>query len=255
MSQAFAEYANVNVQKVAAGLGWQWVQQGFQLFLRSPLQWIIMSLVLMGAMYLLSWLPYIGTPLIYLLSPIPVAGMMVACRHLESGREINLNYLLWGFREGATQLVTLGGVFVIAQILIGALVNNLAGPDGQQIILSGAIPDPKTIPAETANRLFSAMLVGMMLMVPVALMLWFAPTLVVLEGVSAKRAMLLSLRGCLANVLPTMFYGFVMLLLLMLVVISLGFGVFVWLPVAVASTYRSYADIYSRADPEPSADA
>lgn len=234
----------MNVQRVAPGRGWHWVQEGFQLFLRKPLQWIIMSLVLMGAMYLLSLLPYIGIPLIYLLSPIPVAGMMMACRHLEGGREISVNYLLWGFREGATQLVTLGGVFVIAQILIGALVNNLAGPEAQQLIMSGAMLDPKAVPVETANRLFSAMVVGIMLMVPVALMLWYAPTLVVLDGVPATRAMMLSLRGCLANVIPTLFYGFAMLLLLMLVVISLGFGVFVWLPVAVASTYRSYVEIF-----------
>lgn len=210
-----------------------------------------MSLVLMGAMYLLSLLPYVGLPLIYLLSPIPIAGMMMACRHLEQGRELSVNFLLWGFRDGATQLVTLGGVFVVAQIVIGALVNNLAGPDAQQLITSGAMLDPKTVPAETANRLFSAMMVGMMLMVPVALMLWFAPTLVVLNGVPATRAMMLSLRGCLANVLPTMFYGFAMMLLLMLVVISLGFGVFVWLPVAVASTYRSYCEIFAGEEAPP----
>lgn len=239
----------MNVQKVAPGRGWQWVQEGFQLFLRSPLQWIIMSLVLTGVMYLLSRLPYVGVPLIYLLSPIPVAGMMVACRHLEAGRELSVNYLLWGFREGAAHLVTLGGVFVVAQILIGALVTSLAGPEAQQLILSGAVLDPKSVPLEAANRLFSAMMVGMMFMVPVALMLWYAPALVVLDGVPATRAMMLSLRACLANVLPTLFYSFAMLLLLMLVVISLGFGVFVWLPVAIASTYRSYTEIFVRDAP------
>lgn len=239
----------MNVRKVTPGRGWQWVQEGFQLFLRSPMQWIIMSLVLAGVMFVLSRLPYVGVPLIYLLSPVPVAGMMVACRHLESGREVSVNYLLWGFREGAVHLVTLGGVFVVAQILIGALVSNLAGPEAQQLILSGAVLDPKAVSLETANRLFSAMMVGMMLMVPVALMLWFAPVLVVLDGVPATRAMVLSLRGCLANVLPTMFYGFAMMLLLMLVMISLGFGVFVWLPVAVASTYRSYTEIFAREEP------
>lgn len=246
----------MNVQKVAPGRGWHWVQEGFALFLRSPLQWVLMSLLLVGAMYLLSLIPYVGIPLIYLLSPIPVAGMMVACRHLESGREINLNYLLWGLRDGAAQLVTLGGVFVIAQILIGALVNNLAGPEAQQLMLSGTMPDPKSVSAEAANRLFSAMMVGMMLMVPIALMLWFAPTLVILEGVPAPRAMMLSLRGCLANVMPTMFYGFVMMLLLVLVVISLGSAVFVWLPVAIASTYRSYSDVFlppPRQDPDVAA--
>ncbi|MBM3395248.1 MAG: hypothetical protein FJY37_11545 [Betaproteobacteria bacterium] len=237
----------MNVQKVALGRGWQWVQDGFQIFMRSPLQWIIMSLVIMGAMYLLGMIPLLGMPLICLLSPLAIAGMMAAARALDNGREINVNYLLWGFREGGSRLVFLGGVFFVAQLVIGAIVTNLAGPDATQLMSSGTMIDPKTITPEQANRLFTAMAVGMMLMVPVALMLWFAPALVVMDGVSAPQALMLSLRGCLANVIPTMIFGSAMMLLMMLVIISLGFGVFIWLPVAVTATYRSYVEVFGKA--------
>ena len=209
-----------------------------------------MSLALMGAMYLISLIPYAGTPLVYLLSPIPIAGMMAGCRDLEQGRELSINHLLSGLRDGATHLVTLGGVFVVAQIVIGAIVGGMAGNDWQQIMTSGGVFDPKAVSPELANRLSGAMAVGSMLMVPVTLLLWFAPTLVILDGMPAGRAMLLSLRACLVNVVPTMLYGAAMMLLLLLVFLSLGFGIFVWLPVAVASTYRSYTDIFLR-DEEP----
>lgn len=234
----------MTVNKVPPLRGWAWVQDGFRLFLRNPLTWIVMGLVLMGAMYLLSRIPYLGTPLVYLLSPLPIAGMMAGCRDLEHGAPLSINHLLSGFRDGASDLVTLGGVFVIAQILIGAIVSNMAGSDWQELMRSGTIFDPTAVSPEMANRLSAAMIVGMMLMVPVALLLWFSPALVILDGVPAGRAMVLSLRGCLANVMPTLIYGLAMMLLLILVALTLGFGMFVWLPLAVTSAYRSYREIY-----------
>ena len=245
----------MTVNKMPPARGWAWIQDAFRLFLRDPLKWVIMGIVLIGAMYLLSRIPFLGGPLVYLLSPIPIAGMMAGCRDLELGRNLSINHLLSGFRDGATSLVTLGGVFVVAQILIGAIVSNLAGGDWEQMMRSGALLDPAAITPEMANRLSAAMLVGMMLMVPVALLLWFSPALVILDGVPAGRAMVLSLQGCLANVIPTMIYGLAMMLLLSLVALTLGFGMFVWLPLAVISTYRSYREIYvmdAQAANEPS---
>ncbi len=234
----------MNIKKVPPIRGWIWIKEGFRLFLRNPLMWVVMGLVLTGVMYLLSRIPYFGTPLAYLLSPIPIAGMIAGCRDLEAGRELRINHLLSGFRDGATHLVTLGGVFVIAQILIGAIVSNMAGSDWEEMMRSGAIFDPKAVSPDMANRLSGAMIVGIMLMVPVALLLWFSPALVILDGAPAGRAMVLSLQGCLANVIPTLVYGLAMMLLLMLVALTLGFGMFVWLPLAVISTYRSYREIY-----------
>ncbi len=214
-----------------------------------------MSLALMGVMYLLSLIPYLGGPLVYLLSPIPVAGMMAGCRDLELGRELRVNYLLSGFRDGASDLVTLGGMFVIAQILIGAIFSNMAGAEWQELMKSGAAFDPKAVSPEVANRVLGAVAVGTMLLVPVSLLLWFAPTLVILDGIPAGRAMVMSLRGCLTNVVPTLIYSTAMMLLLMLVLLTLGFGIFVWLPLAIASTYRSYRDIFESQEPQPEAPA
>lgn len=234
----------MNMRRVGALRGWHWVQEGFRLFVRNPSMWIVMSLVLMGVMFVLGLIPIVGKPLVYLLSPLLTAGMMVACRDLEAGRELSVNYLLSGFRDGAGDLVTLGGAFLVAVILIRAVVNNLAGADWQTMIESGAALNHNTIPPEVATRVVGAMAVGAMLIVPVALLLWYAPTLVILDGMPAGRAMVVSLQACLSNLFPMLVYSVAMSILFLLVMLTLGFGIFLWLPLAIASSYRSYRDIF-----------
>jgi uncharacterized membrane protein len=49
---------------------------------------------------------------------------------------------------------------------------------------------------------------------------------------------------------PFIVYGFVMLVLAIVAVIPLGLGMFVWLPLAIASTYAAYRQIYTE-EPAP----
>lgn len=243
----------MTIRRVGALRGWRWIQEGFRLFLRNPLLWIVMCLVLMGVMYVVGHIPVLGRPLIYLLSPIPIAGMMAACRDQEQGHDLSINHLLTGFRDGAGDLVTLGGLFLVAEILIGSVVANLAGADWQELVNASTALNPKPVSPEVAGRVISAMTVGAMLIVPVALLLWYAPTLVVLDGLSVRQAMTMSLQACLRNMLPTLVYSAAMSALFLLVILTLGFGVFLWLPLAITSTYRGYRDIFDA--PAPAAQA
>jgi uncharacterized membrane protein len=60
-------------------------------------------------------------------------------------------------------------------------------------------------------------------------------------------AMKASFAGCLKNIVPFLLYGVVMLVLCFVAAIPLGLGFLVLGPVAVASMYKGYRDIFAAA--------
>jgi uncharacterized membrane protein len=92
-----------------------------------------------------------------------------------------------------------------------------------------------------------AWLVAMALSIPIYMALWFAPALVVLRGLAPVAAVKESFFGCLKNVVPFLIYGIVLLVLGIVAAIPLGLGWLVLGPVAIASIYVAYRDIYGDA--------
>jgi uncharacterized membrane protein len=70
---------------------------------------------------------------------------------------------------------------------------------------------------------------------------------VVLRGLAPVAAIKESFVGCLKNVVPFLIYGIVLLVLGIVAAIPLGLGWLVLGPVAIASIYVSYRDIYGDA--------
>src|SRR3989338_3283988 len=105
-------------QRLAAGQGWQWIKQGYALFMKAPLLWVVLLLICFFAVAGLSAVPVVGEPLTSLLLPVVLVGLMTGCRALEHGEELELAHLFSGFRQRTAQLVTLGGIALVGQFLI-----------------------------------------------------------------------------------------------------------------------------------------
>src|SRR6185436_6154227 len=88
-----------------------------------------------------------------------------------------------------------------------------------------------------------AVLLILALMLPLFMAIWFAPPLVVFQGLGAIEAMKASFTGCLRNVMPFLLYGVVLLIFGVLASIPMGLGWLVLLPVTAASIYTAYRDI------------
>ena len=98
--------------------------------------------------------------------------------------------------------------------------------------------------AGAAMGIVLALLIMLALMVPVAMAVWFAPALVVLQGRGAVEALKESFSGCLKNIVPFLLYGIVLMIAGFIAAIPLGLGYLVFLPVVAGSIYASYRDIY-----------
>ncbi|HEX7812365.1 MAG TPA: BPSS1780 family membrane protein [Burkholderiales bacterium] len=234
----------MTIRRVPPGRGWQWIVQAFALFRKNPLVWLVLNLVLVAIGWLLGKVPVAGSYVLYLLAPIFLAGIMAACRDLEAGKDIEIGHLFRGFRQNTPQLVTVGGVHLVGQVLISGLMLSIGGPEFQEIAQSGEVADPATIAPETRQRILLALLVSLSLYLPLAMAVWFAPALAILDGQQGFRALVFSLIAGLRNLLPFLVYSLASTVLFVLAVIPFGVGLVLWLPVMVLTMYTSYRDVF-----------
>lgn len=235
----------MNIRSVAPGRGWQWITAAFQLFRKNPVIWVVLNLVLMLIGVGLAMLPVIGAYMLYLLTPVFLGGIMAAAKDLEAGQDIEIAHLFRGFRHNAAHLVTVGGVYLVGQVVISGVMLTVGGPEFQDSVKAGiAALDASALTPEGATRVLQAMLVGTVLFMPLAMAVWFAPALVILDDQPGLQALWASLLACLRNALPLLLYSIVSSVLLLFAVIPLGLGLILWIPVMLLTIYTSYRDVF-----------
>lgn len=241
-----APVSAVGFGKVNAGQGWQWVVEGFSIFRKSPLIWIVLCMILTMIGITLSLIPVAGEIVLYLASPIFAAGLMQGCRDLEEGGELEIAHLFIGFRKDTRQLLRIGAVYLLGQILIFGIMVAFGGDTMTKLFIGTSDIDPAALPPGEMSRVMLALLVGMAVSIPLMMMIWFAPLLVIFRGMQAMNAMQLSFAACLSNMMPFFVFGSVMLAMAFLSGITLGLGLVLMIPLIFTSTYASYKDIFEK---------
>jgi hypothetical protein len=236
----------MEMRKVDAGRGWQWIVEGFALFRKNPPIWITLFVIYFLAVIVVSIIPIVGPLIMTLLAPAFTAGFMLACRDLEKGEKLELGYLIAGFKQDAGQLITVGGLYLVGSITILGLM--MMGGGGA-ILGSAALGqmqgmEPNEVMVGAMGGMLIALLIASALLIPLLMAYWFAPALVTLRGLTATEAMKLSFLGCLRNWLPFLVYGVIAFILMMLAMIPFGLGMLVLVPVLSASIYVGYKDIF-----------
>jgi len=227
-------------QAVAAGRGWDWITAGWDLFKRQAGMWIALVLVAFVIFVVLAFIPFVGSLASFILTPVFGAGVVIGCRAIEEGRELEIGHLFAGFKEKLGPLATVGAIYLGSAIVIALVVGLATGTSIMGLAAGGG--SAATLAA--FMTLLLAALVMLALMLPVMMAVWFAAPLVVFHDKGAVDAMKESFTGCLRNIVPFLVYGVVMLALGVLASIPLGLGWLVLGPVLAASLYTSYKDIY-----------
>jgi len=230
---------------VPLGSGVSWIGAGWRLFVRSPVMWIVAILILFVIAIVMGFVPFIGSLAFQVLNPVFAAGLVIACRSLEQGGEFELEHLFAGFKSRFGNLLVVGLLVVVGWVAIFFVCMAFVGFGVLGAILSG---DPENVRATILNSGLSIALAGLValaLSVPLLMLYWFAPALVVMHGMTPIDAMKASFGACLRNVFPFLVYGIVMMLLAIVAAIPLGLGMLVWVPLAITSTYASYREIFT----------
>jgi uncharacterized membrane protein len=167
---------------------------------------------------------------------------MLGCKALGEGGELEIGHLFAGFKDKFGTLAAVGAIYLVASIVVALVVGLVTGA-GVFALLRGGDPTAGQAAGAVMGMLL-AMLVMMALMIPVAMAIWFAPALVVLNGRGAVDAMKESFAGCLKNIVPFLLYGVVLFIASIIAAIPLGLGYLVLGPVMAGSIYAAYRDIY-----------
>lgn len=235
---------------VSAGHGWQWIAGGWGHFRQNPLAWIGAVVVWVVLMMVVSLVPLLGSLAVNLLTPVLTAGFMLGAHEQRQGGSFELRHLFAGFSRNPGSLILVGvlylvgmiGVFVIIGMTVGGAVFAMAA--GMQ----GGASDAEVAAMLLQGPMLLAFLIAMALMFPLMMAYWFAPALVALEDIKPLRAMGLSFRACLKNVLPFLIYSLIALVLMIVAMIPIGLGLLVLMPVMLAAMYVSYRDIFYTAE-------
>ncbi len=224
--------------------GWEWIKLGFALFMKAPLLWIVILMIGLVATVGFSSVPVIGEPLVSLLMPVIVVGLMTGCRSLEQDEELELAHLFSGFHHHTTQLVTLGGISLVSQFIIFGVMMLLGGADLVSILMSGQPdPDPELV-IEAIKGAGLALLVGAVLFSILMMAAQYAPMLVYFYDVAPVQAMKLSFRAFTHNIGAMLVYFTTFMFLGFLASMPAFLGWLVLLPLVFTSLYVSFFRIF-----------
>lgn len=254
----------MKLRTVPASHGWLWITEGFRLFRRNPSLWLVLLLALFIAAKILAIVPLLSVVFV-LLTPVFLAGLMHGCHDLASGRPLTLTHFIYGFYRNAAQLVTIGGVSLIGNLLVLVIIGSIGGEAFVTVMKASAsgtalTPDMVEQMRGAIAAVGRAFAIGTLISIPLLMAVWFAPLLVYFEDIRPLASLKLSFQGCLRNTMPMLVYGLVLMTGLFLT-LPIGmalrqYDLSIWLlaPVFVPSIYASYRDIFIPDEAPPTAE-
>jgi uncharacterized membrane protein len=252
-------------QVVSPRRAFTWITGGWRLFKEASLAWIG-AMIIWGLLTIALFLLHVvGNVILYFLSPILIAGVMVGCHDHEIGGRFSVGHLFAGFSHNTGQIILISLIYLVVSVLLMATAMFLLlGHVGQ--ITSLEMADVKEF--MTTFFAMSSTKIGIgiffsILLVLLSLAYLFAPGLAALEDVSAWQAMKLSFIGSVKNIIPLVLYAILSGLLLSLFLTPLIFistfvyseasgliGLFVGMlvisPILMGAIYNAYRDIFYR---------
>ena len=230
-------------REVDPGACFEWLRQGWTMFLANPGVWIGSTVLLLVMLMAISIVPLFGQVAAHLLAPLFGAGMVQICRHLTEGQQPEVADLFAGFRHNTGPLVMVG-VFFAVGILGLAFIAFLLVSGG---VLGGVITGRTAGLSIALGGVMLAGLVVLVLSAPVIMATWLAPALVFFHDMKPGAAMRASFDAGAKNWLVMVIFGIFLLVSLFFAMLPLGLGLLLLLPIFSGAVYASYRDIFVEA--------
>ncbi len=233
----------MEAKNVSAARGAEWFTCGWNLFKQDFGTWFIMFLLFVGIAIVLSFIPFIGTLALSVITPALIAGFMFSASQIDQGNDIEIAHLFQGFKDKSrmNNLLTLGGLYLVAQILLAIILFALVGSNAMMSTGETGDIDPQTM--MTGSMMISMLLVLLVALI-IAMAFIYATPLVMLDNMKPVAAVKASFSACLQNILPLLVFGIVYLLLAIIAAIPIFLGFLILLPVSILAMYCSYKSIF-----------
>ncbi len=244
-----------SAKRVEPGRGADWWREGWRLFAASPGTWIaivVTWLLIPAALQLAHTIGYFASQFV---GPILTAGLLICARDQDRGAPLTFERLFAGFKGGLLKPLLMLGLInfgltlaVLACALLAAV--GVLGTDVVMSLLSSDSPDVASL------DLFS-IVVALLVATPILLIgffltsmaFWFAPGLIVVNGMQPWRAMVLSFRTNLTNIGAIVVFDLIGLGYSLLALLTLGLGLFVLGPMMACGWYATWRDVFGENPP------
>ncbi len=228
---------------VDAGRGFGWFGDAFEIFKRQPLIWIGMFVVFFILAFVAGLIPFIGGIAVSVMTPVFMAGFVLAADAGARGEEVRFGHLFGGFERQAGSLITVGAIYLglVLVLVIAMMVVGMIGGIGAAGLMSGG---SRGAGAAGLGLLFVVFLLALVLVIPIYAALYFAPALVVFNDYKPVDAMKASFFAVFKNIVTFIVFAIVAIVASIIAAIPLGLGYLVLGPVFMILIYSSYRDVF-----------
>lgn len=226
----------MNLNPVATNEGYVWVRQGVWLFKQNPLGFLMLVFMYVFLAQLAILIPLAGVFAVLILTPALSVGFMTACRQTIQKERILPTVYLATFRtnnpEVKKRILQLGLVYALMIFTMSLIASMVI--DFQALL--PFITNGKPITSEVMQQLYYSLMIGGILYIPVAMLMWFAPVLVAWADMPPTKALFASWMACWTN--KSAFFYYITIWSVVLIVIPLTLGMF--MDIIGLSRYASF---------------
>jgi uncharacterized membrane protein len=240
-------------RQLPAGEGAAWWGESWRIFCAAPAVWLGILVIFVVLSIALMFVPFVGSLVHTVLTPVFAGGVMLGCHALARGRPLTIGHLFEGFQGGRLApllilgLLWLAVLFVVAIVMVATVYLTL-GASGLAALLDfgGTTPPDYTALMSAGGAVIIVGLVALAVMLLVMMAYWFAPALVVLNGEAPLAALQKSFNASLRNIGAFLLYGLIYIGLAIVASIPFGLGWLVLGPMLVGSCYAGWRTIFGR---------
>lgn len=216
--------------RAPASHGWHWFREACRLFSDRPVRWGLAILIAMGGNVALSMVcpPVLDNIFSTFLGTFFGGGAMIMAHKQSEGHPFGILDIFAGFRQTPLQLLFLCLLYFVYMAVLAGIAYLIIGHGVFMALIDALQGQASPELAHALPSIFIAMFAGIVLMLPLLLSFFFAPSLVAVAGMKAPVSLyrgfsagMRNWRAFLVNGLICLLF-FALLLVLMGLVIALG---------------------------------
>jgi len=248
MEASVFQGVDMEIASIGVSRGWGLFGRGWKAFKGDPVTWILMLIVFIVISFVLNLIPFLGGLVLAVITPALFAGFLKLAHDVEQGGKGGVGHLFQPLQdpERRTPLLLLGLVALAAAIVVVLVMVLLMGG---AMMMGGSVPDSAAMPMAGVG--IFGILALFVLYLAIFAVLAFAIPLVYFRGVPIGDAIMASIRGTLANLVPLIVFSVIYLVLAVIAMIPFGLGFLILGPVVFGAMYGAYREIF----PEPAVQA
>jgi len=218
----------MKLNSVAASEGYVWIRQGIWLFKQNPLGFIALVFMYVFLAQLAILIPLAGVLVVLILTPALSVGFMTACRQAIQRERIVPTVYLVALRsptsnEVRNRILQLGLIYSVLILILSLIASMVVDFQALIPLLTNDKNMSSVATAHAMSQLYSAVLVGGLIYVPIAMVMWFAPVLIAWENMPIGKALFASWMACWTN--KGAFIIYMSIWSLFLIALPLGLGI------------------------------